>query len=401
MKWYTCTPVAFKGDHTFFCRDSGLFCKSFQQIGVESKAIMPLPSFEHDDPDLIRTEYHNLSSPEWWKALNIDGIILYAWGDPKYTSIARAIHEAGIYLVIYMDCSGLDFPWAHWKSHATYMLQREIYVHGKAYGTFRFLARIAVRHSIKLLDRGRKKHLSYADLILFPTPLALSSVQQRAWLYGEKITSSLRMITCPVSHLCSYKNTEKENIVIAVGRWDDLFQKRPDILMQTLEQAAKESSNWRFEIYGNTPDFLHQWHRSLPGEIREKIHLCGLLHNKELLEKYNQAKILICTSRFESTHIVAAEALSAGCSVVAPKIQQLVCYQWYVSHHSGTLSPTDSPADLCSGLLEEMHQWDNGHRNAHSIAAHWSNLFHATKSCERIIAEYQAAQKESATNTPL
>lgn len=23
MKWYTCTPVSFKGDHTFFSRDSG------------------------------------------------------------------------------------------------------------------------------------------------------------------------------------------------------------------------------------------------------------------------------------------------------------------------------------------------------------------------------------------
>ena len=29
MKWYTCTPVSFKGDHTFFSRDSGAFCKAF------------------------------------------------------------------------------------------------------------------------------------------------------------------------------------------------------------------------------------------------------------------------------------------------------------------------------------------------------------------------------------
>ena len=43
MKWYTCTPVPFKGDHTFFCRDSGAFCKAFQRIGVESRAIMPTP----------------------------------------------------------------------------------------------------------------------------------------------------------------------------------------------------------------------------------------------------------------------------------------------------------------------------------------------------------------------
>lgn len=56
MKWYTCTPVPFKGDHTFFSRDSGAFCKAFQRIGLESRAIMPTPVQEGDDPDLIRTE---------------------------------------------------------------------------------------------------------------------------------------------------------------------------------------------------------------------------------------------------------------------------------------------------------------------------------------------------------
>ena len=63
LKWYTCTPVSFKGDHTFFSRDSGAFCKAFQRIGVESRAIMPTPAQEGDEPDLIRTEYANLEDP--------------------------------------------------------------------------------------------------------------------------------------------------------------------------------------------------------------------------------------------------------------------------------------------------------------------------------------------------
>lgn len=110
MKWYTCTPVSFKGDHTFFSRDSGAFCKAFQRIGgVESRAIMPTPAQEGDDPDLIRTEYANLKDAAWWKSLGIDGVILYAWGVGKYLPIARAIHDAGIFLVVYMDSSGLFF----------------------------------------------------------------------------------------------------------------------------------------------------------------------------------------------------------------------------------------------------------------------------------------------------
>ncbi len=41
-KWYTCTPVAFKGDHTFFYRDSGLFSMSYEAEGWESKTVMTL-----------------------------------------------------------------------------------------------------------------------------------------------------------------------------------------------------------------------------------------------------------------------------------------------------------------------------------------------------------------------
>lgn len=105
MKWYTCTPVPFKGDHTFFSRDSGAFCKAFQRIGLESRAIMPTPVQEGDDPDLIRTEYANLEDAAWWKSLGIDGLVLYAWGTGKYLPIARSIHDAGIFLVVYMDSS--------------------------------------------------------------------------------------------------------------------------------------------------------------------------------------------------------------------------------------------------------------------------------------------------------
>lgn len=50
MKWHTC-PVPFKGDHTFFSRDSGAFCRAFQKIVIESKAIMPNPVQTGDDPD--------------------------------------------------------------------------------------------------------------------------------------------------------------------------------------------------------------------------------------------------------------------------------------------------------------------------------------------------------------
>lgn len=343
MKWYTCTPVSFKGDHTFFSRDSGAFCKAFQRIGEESRAIMPTPAQEGDDPDLIRTEYANLKDAAWWKSLGIDGVILYAWGVGKYLPIARAIHDAGIFLVVYMDSSGLFFPWQYWLPIAKNMYTKDVFIHGKIKGSAFFLLRLLKQHTWNLASRGRRKHLDSGDMVAFPIPAALQSVADREWLYGKSIVRKLSLVPNPISSTCRFAG-EKRNIIMAVGRWDDLLYKRPCLLMSTLEQALAHAPHWEAEIYGNIPDFLREWHGNLPEPLRTRIHLAGYIPNIELQKKQSQARISLCTSLSEGTHLASAEALCAGASVVGPRLTpQLNCLQWYVSHDSGTLSPNDSP----------------------------------------------------------
>ncbi len=189
MKWYTCTPVSFKGDHTFFSRDSGAFCKAFQRIGVESRAIMPTPAQEGDDPDLIRTEYANLKDAAWWKSLGIDGVILYAWGVGKYLPIARAIHDAGIFLVVYMDSSGLFFPWQYWLPIAKNMYTKDVFIHGKIKGSAFFLLRLLKQHTWNLASRGRRKHLDSGDMVAFPIPAALQSVAALSKIHRPETVS--------------------------------------------------------------------------------------------------------------------------------------------------------------------------------------------------------------------
>ena len=227
MKWYTCTPVSFKGDHTFFSRDSGAFCKAFQRIGVESRAIMPTPAQEGDDPDLIRTEYANLKDAAWWKSLGIDGVILYAWGVGKYLPIARAIHDAGIFLVVYMDTSGLFYPWRYWKTLTLQIWNREKNKRGNLKGPLFACLHIIKNHTFGALDWGRRKHLKMANLISFPSPAALLSILDRQWLYGKQICKKLALIPNPISSEHTLNPVQpKHNLIVAVGRWDDCFQKK-------------------------------------------------------------------------------------------------------------------------------------------------------------------------------
>lgn len=104
---FTCTPFAFHANGSFFGRDTGLICKSLQALGAESRVVLPLPHYEDDleDAPLLRVEMRQLRSAAWWRAQRLDGVILYSWGDPRYTGVARAIHHAGIRLVIHYDAN--------------------------------------------------------------------------------------------------------------------------------------------------------------------------------------------------------------------------------------------------------------------------------------------------------
>lgn len=118
-------------------------------------------------------------------------------------------------------------------------------------------------------------------MVAFPIPAALQSVADRQWLYGKSIVRKLALVPNPISSTCRFAG-EKRNIILAVGRWDDLLYKRPYLLMATLQQALPHAPHWEAEIYGNIPAFLREWHGNLPEDLRNRIHLAGYIPNIEL-----------------------------------------------------------------------------------------------------------------------
>lgn len=358
-KIYTCTPVAFHANDGFFIRDTGLLASSLRDMGVESKCIMPLPYYEDDQKEhLIRTSMQNLKSTAWWKSLEIDGLILYSWGMPKYNSIARAIHKAGIRLVIHMDTSG-NFD----------KLLPEQYTPLKA---------IIKWCSATIKNFFRAKHLSYADVITV-APNVAEAISNKIF-FNHSIVKKNYPMPCPVSPHCKYNGENKQNTILCIGRWDDIKQKRPAMLMQTLEHLYQLSTNAQTLVFGNLTPEIVQWHKSLREDIREKIILRGYISNHLLLEEYKKAKIILCPSSYEGCHIASTEALCCGCSVVIPnRPEPLRSLVWYTSKNSGTISDEDTPESLAKALHNELQEWENGNRDAQIIAEAWSQHFHPDK----------------------
>lgn len=365
-KIYCCTPVAFPANEHFFIRDTGLISRTLQSMGIESKCIMPLPYHDSDQREgIIRTEYKNLRSVSWWKSLGIDAVILYSWGAPRYTLIARAIHKAGIKQVIHLDTSG-NFNGEDWDELPWYK-------------------KIARFIRTNLSDIIRAKHLSYADVLTMGKP-ACSHISRRLF-YCKSMQDKCFPMPCPVSPLCKYEGEDKQDVILCIGRWHDEYQKRSKMLMQTLEVFLQHNKETEIRIFGNLTEELRTWHKNLPNDAAGCVKLLGFVSNDILREEYKQAKVVLCTSRYESSHIVSGEGLCCGCSVVVPNRPYSLCdLLWYTTEESGTVSEEDTPTSLAKALLSEIAAWKEGKRNAQDIAKAWHPYFHADKVLNQIFS---------------
>lgn len=386
MKIFTCTPIAFAGDHTFFARDSGLVCRALQVVGVESKAIMPLPSASTDESDLIRTAYTNLEDSNWWKALDIDGLVFYSWADPKYTAIAKAVKKAGIKLFVNMDTGGLISPYIGFYVFWRALFASQSMRYGRMVGAVLAMAKFGRALFPRIKDIPRIEHLKCADIIGCISPIAQQRIQSYLIHYGQKkLATRAAMIPHPVNMHFQYSGEPKCNRIICVGRWEDP-QKDISLATSSLAHALTKHPDYSAVFIGSGSETIKTLLKSIRPEL--PIDVLERVHNHELLALYATSKISFCSSVFESGHIVSEEALCCGCSVVAPASPSLPSMPYYVGRSSGQLGARTTEG-LGEALCMEIEAWNLGHRDPTEISNFWCEQLRAEKIADRIIASME------------
>lgn len=389
MRWFTCTPLPFGGGPDFFARDSGLLSRGFRKIGVESMAVMPGERKPEDEADLIRTDYANLESAEWWRAHKLDGVVLYAWGAPRYRRVAKAIHDSGTRLVLNQDSSGMVSPlsgiWPWLREQAALNGGR-----ASPRTTIRTAAAIAKGITLGLLrtDPLRAAHLRQGDIIAALHPEAAENFRRLCWIYGgKKLAARVAVIPHAISPSLAYElsSPPKQNRIIAIGRWDDVIQKRPALLTEVIGRLLSQDVHVAVDIVGNLTEQIERWHHRLPPNISQRVLLHGKLPHGEIRCLLQAARILFCPSAYESFHIASAEALCCGCSVVAADMPAMASFRWFVSRESGTLATTDDAQGHLDALERELALWATGRRDPLAVSETWTATLHADKVAERII----------------
>ena len=388
MTWFTCTPVSFSGGPAFFCRDSGLVCKGIQSLGLSCKSVMPLPVHPGEiTADLIRTDAKNLARHEWWRDIGASNVVLYSWAHYKYRKIAEAIRDSGAKLFINLDGSGIMSPRVTPSLYLGAIMGKQVRQNGPILGALTGALRsIAYRFYIPIVQEpGRIAHLKTATAIGCITPGALALWRLWALTYAPELAERMHVVPNPVADYIKYDSAvAKQDMCIAIGRWDDEEPKRPALLAATIAEALHRRATTEFHIYGNPGRILPDWHINLPGHIRKRVYLHGGVSHKELLNALMCSRIGLCSSSHEGSHVASEEALCAGASIVAPFRRELNAMLWYVSHDSGQLSVEDSARGLAETLLLELAAWDHGDRDPVSISSYWCSKLSATAVARKI-----------------
>ena len=288
MRFFTCTPVAFGGGADFFARDSGLLCRGFQSLGVESRAVMPGERRPEDDADLIRTEYGNLESAEWWRSHNLDGVVLYAWGRPKFRKVAAAIHNAGIFLVLNQDSGGLASPLAgprEWLAE-----QWILGGQGRGFAAWMRFLRLASRGmtvGLVVTDPLRAVHLGVGDIIACVSPKAAGHYRRLCRIYGgHDLAERVKVIPHAVESGVSCRR----HFEIAADRLYRTLggsHSKTDMVDDGRNRRlVDKDESLSVMIVGNVTPEMNSWHRSL-GESQGTGFICAVIWIETPLWKFS------------------------------------------------------------------------------------------------------------------
>jgi hypothetical protein len=388
--WVTFTPREFVADDSFFSRDSGLLARGLIAAGVDCRVVMPGDPSSGGDEGVVRASWVDLQDPGWWRASGADAVVYYGWGRPFEMEVLQAIRAAGLWLCMVQDSGGLMSPLCGLRP---WLLERWA-VGRRQRGWKRwvgFLGKVGWGLSLGLImrDLPRVRQLRLADRIGVVSPGALT--RYRIWLRrmgSGDLVGRLMLSPHPVSMACEPgEGVQRQDHVVAVGRWDDFGQKRPDRLRKLIGEVLTARETTCFSIIGRIDETMLEWHESLSGGWRERVTLHGSLDHAEIIAIYQRSRVMVCCSDFESFHISSAEALCCGMTVVSWRSPSLPSLRWFASGGSGVLAEASGMMGSC--LVRELQRWDRGEPDAAGIARRWSGLCHAGAVAARMLKAFR------------
>lgn len=390
MRIHTCALMPFKAGESFFTRDSGLLCRTFQTIGIDSKVVMPeLGEPDVADPsDIIRASPDELRAPSWWKSLGIQSVVFITWGFGSDSPVIRAAQNAGIYTIAILETSGNPYPYGEILPTIRMFWNKSRYNEPLVKRMVGTVAR-SLYFGIKGVQTQyhRASQITIPHVIAFDTPngmkRCLGLLRFFPWL---RMRSKPVLLGYPIPDFFQPAPLEhrRENI-IAIGRWGARRHKRPFTLMRVASLVLDRHPTATFEIFGGTIPEMETWQAVLPPNQRDRVVLRGIQPSLTISRSIGTSRILYCPSAADGIPLAVAEGLCGGCSVAGLESLDIAALHWAAVEGDGSLANNDSADAHADAILRELYMWRDGDRDPIAISNRWKHWFSA-----RIVADRTA-----------
>lgn len=385
--------------------------RSLQAKGYESKVILKKgaqgnESLCEDPPDVLRATLEELESPQWWRSLKLDGIIMVAWARHRDTPIVRAIAASGTPLVLHVDGFGIAYPlFEHVDTFKFFWCQERGTQRGLAARTISFF-KTALISCVKLLLRHTYlsyRHLRYATVVSLQTPTSLQRTHRLCTLFGGKEHGiNLQLSGYPIPNDFRWDSSiPKEKRIIAIGRWGDLSQKRANVLMDVCEQIAPLHPELQIDIFGTKTEALAHWHSALGVDLQRRIHLHGIQPGKVVARAMQKAQVSFFPSSYEGGPQALFEGLSCGATTVGLDTPYMPGTRWAAACHHGDLAVRDTTEAYVTALDQALGKWERGDYSPEEISNFWlekTNVQVLLDAMLRAVAQASPARKTKPKN---
>ncbi|MDZ4200158.1 MAG: glycosyltransferase [Kiritimatiellia bacterium] len=373
MRIFTVTPKPFLSIEetaaSFFSRDTGLLCHGLRRLGVDSRVVLLSGSEVQTHPDVLRASMEEMQDVGFWKKLNLDGVVLYAWLLPEYRGIVSAIRNAGVRVIARADSTGLYDPrtdWVEYLREAYWGYGSERLVKNPPQRALRALLKTGYRFVNRTFQRGVVGFADGCHALMVESTVSGERMKKFFSSFGRSdLATRVHYVPHAVAVAVPVAPEEKENRIIAIGRWADRIKNAP-LLVRTLGRVLQQRPGWTAQIIGSGEAVLRMLRATLPEAVQEKIEITGRLSHAETLKRLAKTKILLVSSRMDSFNMAAAEALCMGCSVVGGS--HLPSFAEFVSNQSGAIARSYTARGLAEAVQSECALWQSQQRDALGIA---------------------------------
>ncbi len=198
---------------------------------------------------------------------------------------------------------------------------------------------------------------------------------------APELEAKLRVVpfTIGASFLECPLPAEKENRIVAIGRWNDP-QKNAPLLAAALRRFLTRMPATCVDLFGQGGE---PYFASLAKDFPQ-LQYRGVQEQEVVAETLSRSRAIVFSSRWEGCPHAAIEMLALGGTLVGTRMPSLE--SWVEDGRYGRCAKA-SPAALAGALEDEMAAWDLGERDPHAIAAIWRERVSPEAVCAALLLD--------------